>query len=130
MPTQIMPKELQSDAVFDDPAPYSQGIIHGNTVRLAGQVPDNSDGQIVGDDIETHTRQTVKNVEALLSEAGSSLRSVVSVTAYLTDMDDLEAFNRVYAELFPDPKPPRATVGVTGLAVDARLELQVTAVVE
>ena len=125
-----MVKQLQSDAVFDDPAPYSQGIIHGETIRLAGQVPDNSDGEIVGDDIETQTRQAVSNVEALLNEAGSSLESVVSVTAYLTDMDDFEAFNRVYAELFPDPKPARTTVGVTGLAVDARLELQVTAVVE
>ena len=125
-----MVKQLQSDAVFDDPAPYSQGIIHGETIRLAGQVPDNSDGEIVGDDIETQTRQAVSNVEAVLNEAGSSLESVVSVTAYLTDMDDFEAFNRVYAELFPDPKPARTTVGVTGLAVDARLELQVTAVVE
>ncbi len=125
-----MVEQLQSDAVFDDPAPYSQGIIHGETVHLAGQVPDNSAGEIVGDDIETQTRQAVENVEALLSEAGSSLESVVSVTAYLTEMDDFEAFNRVYAELFPDPKPARATVGVTGLAVDARLELQVIAVVE
>jgi len=125
-----MVKQLQSDAVFDDPAPYSQGIIHGDTVRLAGQVPDNSDGEIVGDDIETQTRQAINNVEALLDEAGSSLSSVVSVTAYLTDMDDFDGFNRVYAELLPDPKPARATVGVTGLAVDARLELQVTAVIE
>ena len=125
-----MVEQLQSDAVFDDPAPYSQGIIHGETVRLAGQVPDNTDGEIVGDDIETQTRQAVDNVEALLDEAGSSLASVVSVTAYLTNMDDFDGFNRVYAELFPDPKPARATVGVTGLAVDARLELQVTAVIE
>ena len=125
-----MVDQLQSDAVFDDPAPYSQGIIHGETVRLAGQVPDNTDGEIVGDDIETQTRQAVDNVEALLDEAGSSLESVVSVTAYLTEMDDFDEFNRVYAELFPDPKPARATVGVTGLAVDARLELQVTAVIE
>ena len=125
-----MVDQLQSDAVFDDPAPYSQGIIHGETVHLAGQVPDNIDGEIVGEDIETQTRQAVDNVEALLDEAGSSLESVVSVTAYLTDMDDFDEFNRVYAELFPDPKPARATVGVTGLAVDARLELQVTAVVE
>ncbi len=125
-----MVDELQSDGVFDDPAPYSQGTIHGETIWLAGQVPDNSDGEIVGDDIETQTKQAVSNVETLLDEAGSSLASVVSVTAYLTDMDDFEGFNRVYAEVFPDPKPARATVGVTGLAVDARLELQVTAVVE
>ena len=125
-----MVEQLQSDTVLDDQAPYSQGIIHGDTIRLAGQVPDNRDGEIVGNDIETQTRQAVENVEALLSEAGSSLESVVSVTAYLTDIDDFEAFNDVYGELFPDPKPARTTVAVAGLAVDARLELQVTAVVE
>jgi 2-iminobutanoate/2-iminopropanoate deaminase len=125
-----MVEQLQCDRVYEDPAPYSQGRIHEGTIYLAGQVPDNSDGEIVGNDIETQTKQAVDNVEALLSEADSSLASVVSVTAYLIDMDDFEAFNDVYAELFPDPKPARTTVAVDGLAVDARLELQVTAVVE
>jgi len=125
-----MVEKLQSNTVFDDPAPYSQGMIHAETIWLAGQVPDNTNGEIVGDDIETQTKQAVDNVEFLLEKAGSSLESVVSVTAYLTDIDDFEAFNDVYGELFPDPKPARTTVAVAGLAVDARLELQVTAVVE
>lgn len=121
-------KELHSPEVYDDPAPYSQGIVHGETIFLAGQVPDDDTGAIVGDDIETQTRQAISNIEALLEAAGSSLDRIVSVTAYLTDRDDLDGFNRVYAELLADPKPARATVVVEELVVDARLELQVTAV--
>lgn len=123
-----MKKQLHSDAVYDDPAPYSQGIIHGDTIRLAGQVPDNSDGEIVGDDIETQTGQAISNIESLLAEADCSLADVVSVTAYLTDRADVDGFNAVYADLFWDPKPARATVIVADLVVPARVELQVTAV--
>ena len=118
-------RELYCSDVYDDPAPYSQGVLSGETIYLAGQVPDDETGRIVGDDIETQTRQAIANVEALLQAAGSSLADIVSVTAYLTDLDDLDGFNRVYAALFPDPKPARATVGVEELVVDARLELQV-----
>jgi len=123
-----MKKQLHSDGVYDDPAPYSQGIVHGETISLAGQVPDDETGAIVGSDIETQTRQALANVEQLLGEADSSLDDIVSVTAYLTDMDDLSGFNEAYAEIVPDPKPARTTVAVSALAVDARLELQVTAV--
>ena len=125
-----MVEQIHTDAVYDDPAPYSQGMVHNDIVRLAGQVPDDADGEIVGDDIETQTEQAVENIETLLDEAGSSMDSVISVTAYLTDMDDLESFNRVYRELFPDPKPARATVAVDELAVNARVELQATAAIE
>ena len=118
-------RELDCPDVYDDPAPYSQGVVSGETIYLAGQVPDDKTGAIVGGDIETQTRQTIANVETLLEAGGSSLADIVSVTAYLTDLDDLDGFNRVYAELLPDPKPARATVGVEELVVDARLELQV-----
>lgn len=125
-----MVTQLHSDAIYDDPAPYSQGVVHGETISLAGQVPDDETGAIVGDDIKTQTRQALSNVETLLAEANASLDDIVSVTAYLTDIDDLDGFNEVYAEIVPDPKPARATVAVSALAVDARLELQVTAVRE
>ena len=123
-----MVRRVHSDDVYDDPAPYSQGIAHGETIRLAGQVPDDETGRIVGTDITTQTRQVLSNVETLLGEADASLDDLVSVTAYLRDMEDLSGFNEVYAERVPDPKPARATVAVSDLAVDARLELQVTAV--
>lgn len=123
-----MVRRVHSNDVYDDPAPYSQGVAHGETIWLAGQVPDDETGRIVGTDITTQTRQVLSNVEALLQEAGASLDHIVSVTAYLVDMDDFSEFNEVYAESIPDPKPARATVVVSDLAVDARFELQVTAV--
>lgn len=123
-----MVKRLHDDGVYDDPAPYSQGVAHGEVIWLAGQVPDDETGTIVGADIKTQTRQALSNVETLLKQADASLDDLVSVTAYLVDMDDLPGFNHAYAEIVPDPKPARATVGVSALAVDARLEIQVTAV--
>ncbi len=122
-----MADQLRSTAVYDDPAPYSQGISHEKTVYLAGQVPDDENGTIVGDDIDTQTKQALANVERVLEEAGSSLEEVVSATVFLTDMDDLSGFNEAYATVMPDPKPARATVAVTELAVDARVEIQVIA---
>lgn len=119
---------LHSNGVYDDPAPYSQGVVHGEVIWLAGQVPDDETGTIVGTNIKTQTRQSLSNVETLLRQADASLDDLVSVTAYLVDMDDLSGFNDAYAETVPDPKPARATVGISALAVDARLELQVTAV--
>lgn len=122
-----MNEPIDSDDIYDDLAPYSNGVRHGETVYLAGQVPDDEMGRIVGDDIETQTEQTIANVETLLEAADASLEHIVSVTAYLTDLDDLDGFNATYATLLPDPKPPRATVVVDSLVVDARLELQVIA---
>lgn len=120
-------RRIRSPNVHDDPAPYSQGIVHGETIYLAGQVPDNESGEIVGDDIETQTQQAINNVESILESAGSSLSDVLSVTAYLTSMDDFKRFNAVYSDHFGEPEPARATVAVEGLAVNARIELQVIA---
>ena len=120
-------KKIHSPKVHDDSSPYSQGIVHGETIYLAGQVPDDETGQIVGDRIESQTRQVIDNIESLLKEADSSLTEVISVTAYLTDMSDFEQFNRVYSEHLDEPNPARTTVAVDELAVNARLELQVIA---
>lgn len=120
-------RELKSPNVYDDPAPYSQGIAHGETIYLAGQVPDNETGEIVGDDIEMQTHQAIDNVESVLQQANSSLEECLSVTAYLISMDDLTGFNMVYSERFEDPKPARTTVTIDELAVNARVELQVIA---
>ncbi len=122
-----MKKQLHSDAVYDDPAPYSQGRIHDGTIYLAGLDPVDETGEIVGDEIETQTTQTLRNVEELLAAADSSCANIVSVTAYLIDGDDFAVFNRAYAAFLPDPKPARTTVVVDELVTDARVELQVIA---
>ena len=122
-----MVKQLQSDAVFDDPAPYSQGRIHDGTIYLAGLDPVDETGDIVGDGIEAQTTQTLRNVEQLLAAADSSCANIVSVTAYLIDRDDFPGFNRAFASVLPDPKPARTTVVVDELVTDAKIELQVIA---
>jgi 2-iminobutanoate/2-iminopropanoate deaminase len=126
-----MVTQIHSGGVYEGIAPYSQGIIHQDMVDFAGQTPDDANGETVGNDIERQTKQAISNIETLLSEANSSLKNIVSVTAYLTDMDDLSGFNRVYSDILPDPKPARATVEVSTLpSSEARVEIQVTAVRE
>jgi len=122
-----MVEQLQCDSVYDDPAPYSQGRIHDGTIYLAGLDPVDGDGEIVGDEIETQTTQTLRNVERLLAAADSSCANIVSVTAYLVDGDDFAGFNRAFDAFLPDPKPARTTVVVDELVTDARIELQVIA---
>ena len=122
-----MVKQLQCERVYDDPAPYSQGRIHDGTIYLAGLDPVDGDGEIVGDEIETQTTQTLRNVERLLAAADSSCANIVSVTAYLVDGDDFAGFNRAFDAFLPDPKPARTTVVVDELVTDARIERQVIA---
>jgi len=122
-----MVDQLQCDTVYEDPAPYSQGRIHNGTIYLAGLDPVDEAGNIIGDDIETQTRQTLQNVEGLLAAADSSCSNIVSVTAYLIDGDDFARFNRAFAAFLPDPKPARTTVIVDELVTEAKIELQVIA---
>ncbi len=122
-----MVEQLQCESVYQDPAPYSQGRIHDGTVYLAGLDPVDEAGEIVGDDIETQTTQTLRNVEELLAVADSSCANIVSVTAYLIDRGDFVGFNRAFAAFLPDPKPARTTVVVDELVTDAKIELQVIA---
>lgn len=99
----------------DVPTPagaYSPGARAGNLVFVSGQVPrDPRTGALVGDDIETQTRQVLANVRGVLEAAGASLEDVVSVTAYLANGDDWGAFNAVYETVFTPPYPTRATIG-------------------
>ena len=91
--------------------PYSPGASGGNLVYTAGQVAWGSDGNIVGiGDIEAQTRQTLSNVEAVLTEGGASWDDVLKCNVYLKDMRDFQKMNAVFAEIFPDNPPARTTV--------------------
>ena len=92
--------------------PYSPAVRAGGFVYVSGQVPrDPITGALVGDDIATQTRQTLSNVQRLLSEAGASMRDVISVTVYLANVDDWAAMNSVYTDFFSSPYPTRTAVG-------------------
>ena len=93
---------------------YSPAVRAGDFVFISGQVPvDLKTQKVVSDDFETQTRQTLSNVKAALGVAGATLDDVVSVIAYLSDMDDWGRFNDIYKETFRAPYPTRTAVGAT-----------------
>ena len=92
--------------------PYSQGIIAGNFVFVAGQRPANPEtGEIIEGGIHEQTQQVIENLSAVLTAAGSSLDRIVRSTVYLSDIGNFSAMNSVYEKMIPKPYPVRTTVG-------------------
>jgi 2-iminobutanoate/2-iminopropanoate deaminase len=109
--------------------PYSQAVKVGNMVFCSGQIPiDPATGEFVSDDVSEQTVQVIKNLQAVLEAAGTSLNNVVKTTVFLADMNDFIAMNEIYAKYFSE-KPARATVQAARLPRDARVEIEVIAVV-
>ena len=108
--------------------PFSQVVEANGLVFLAGQVggAPGSHGAVPGG-IEAETRAMLDNVGRLLRAAGLDYADVVKCTVYLVDFADFGAMNTVYREYFPTEPPTRATVGVTALAADFRIEIEVIA---
>lgn len=91
---------------------YSPAAKAGPFVFVSGQVPrDPVSGALVGDDIESQTKQVMANVERALRAAGAELSDIVSVTVYLANIDDWGRFNAVYKEIMPQPYPTRTALG-------------------
>src|SRR5690348_17003888 len=91
---------------------YSPAVKAGGFVFISGQIPrDPATGELVGDDIESQTRQVLGNVERSLGAAGASLADVVSMVVYLADVDDWGRFNAVYKDVMSPPYPTRTAVG-------------------
>lgn len=97
------------------PAPvgaYSPAVRAGPFVFVSGQVPRNPEtGELVGEDVESQTRQVVANVKRALEAAGASLADLVSVTVYLADIGDWDRFNTTYKTLMTAPYPTRTALG-------------------
>lgn len=110
--------------------PYSQAIRAGGLLFVSGQVPiDPATGQIVDGDIAAQTHRVLGNIAEILKAAGASLDHVVRTTVFLADMDDFAAMNTIYATYFTSPAPARATVQVSRLPKDARIEIDVIAAI-
>jgi 2-iminobutanoate/2-iminopropanoate deaminase len=110
--------------------PYSQAIIANGFIFAAGQVgADPKTGQLVEGGIEAQTEQVLKNIEAVLKAAGSSLDDVVKTTVFLADLNDFAKMNEVYAKRFKTPFPARSTVQVARIPRDAKIEIEAVAVV-
>ena len=113
---------------FTKGAPFSNGYIAGDTLYIAGQQGPDSSGKVTGTDVRQQTTNAIAAVRQVAEEAGFRMSDIVSVTIYLTNMNDVPAINDVYNKLIPDPKPARAAVQVTGLIGGARIELAAIAV--
>jgi len=108
--------------------PYSQGIRAGSLLFVSGQVPiDPATGQIIDGDIAAQTHRVFQNIGEILKAGGASFDHVVRTTVFLADMNDFAAMNDVYATYFASPAPARATVEVSRLPKDARVEIDVIA---
>jgi len=108
--------------------PYSKGVKCKGFIFVGGQLPvDPKTEKIVEDDIKEQTKQSLKNVKAILEAAGSSLEKVVKTTVYLKDLNDFNDMNEVYKQFFNKDFPVRATVQVARLPRDALIEIEAIA---
>jgi len=109
--------------------PYVQGMIVNGMFYSSGQIPLNAEGVMNEGSIEEQTHQVFANLKAVLEEAGSSLAQVVKTTVFIKDMNDFATLNDIYGHHFGDHKPARSTVEVARLPKDAKVEIEVIALV-
>lgn len=110
--------------------PYSQAISTGSLVFCSGQIPlDPSSGELFSGTVAEETDRCMRNLEAVLAEAGSGLDRILKTTIYVTDMGDFAEVNEAYGAFFPSDPPARATVGVSALPKGARVEIECVAAV-
>ena len=125
-------RAIHSDRFPKPVASYSQGFQHGNTLFITGQLPvDPSTNAVVGDgDITLESRQVMRNIQAVLDEAGFGFEHMLSAKVYLTDIDTLDTFDAVWQEFFPDAQayPSRAVVQVAALVLGIQLEISAIAI--
>jgi len=108
--------------------PFSDGVIAGNTLYIAGQEGTDDKGKLAAGGIAAEAQAALANIEKIVKSAGFEMKDIVSVTVYLADIHDFGDMNKVYKSLMPDPKPARATVQVAALVNNARIEISAIAV--
>lgn len=130
MATGLSKRAVRSDRAPKPIGPYVQALVAGKLVWASGQTPlDPSTGELVQGGIPDQTRQVLRNLAAVMAEAGTSLDHALKATVYLTDMADFAEMNEVYREFFPGVPPARTTVAVKALPGGARVEIDLVAAV-
>lgn len=118
-----MVKEIHTENAPAAIGPYSQAIKAGDFIYVSGQIGvDPTNGEVV-DGIESQTHQVLKNIQAILTEAGTDFSKVVKFTIYLASMDDFGIVNEIYGSYLNKPYPARATVEVSRLPKDVLVEI-------
>jgi 2-iminobutanoate/2-iminopropanoate deaminase len=124
-----MRQRVATDSAPKAIGPYSQAIRSGPLLFVSGQIPiDPATGNLISGDIAAQTRRVFENIGAILQAAGASFDHVARTTVFLADMGDFAAMNEVYAGYFSAPAPARSTVQAARLPKDARIEIDVIAV--
>ncbi len=119
------PYAVTSDKAPKAIGPYSQAVVHGNTVYCSGQIGLNpATGTLVGESIEVQTKQALDNLKAVVETSGSDMKHVLKVNIYITNMGDFSKVNDIYKDYFPDLKPARATVQVAALPKNSLIEIE------
>ena len=106
--------------------PFSDGVIAGKTLYVAGQEGSDEKGKLATGGIAAETRAALENIQKVIKTAGFEMSDIVTV--YLADIQEFGDMNKVYKEIMPDPKPARATIQAAALVNNARIEVSVIAV--
>ena len=110
---------------------YSQGIRVGDLIYTSGQIPmDRQSGNLITGEIKREIRQILANLDAILQGGGSSLKSAVKLTVYMTDLSYFSDVNEIFKECFSDNPPARSTVQVSALPMGVRIEIEAVGIIE
>lgn len=107
--------------------PFSDGVVAGNTLYIAGQQGTDSSGKLK-EGISDQTQATLEHIKQVVTKAGFEMKDVVTVNVYLSDIADFAAMNKVYTTFFPNPKPARTTIQAAALVNGAKVEISAVAV--
>ena len=126
-----MKKIINTDKAPAPVGPYNQSTVHNGTLYVSGQIALNpATGELVQDDIEAETHQVMRNIEAVLTEAGVTFEDVLKCSVFVSDMGNYARINAVYAEYFAeDTAPARELVEVANLPKYVNIEISVIAAV-
>ena len=122
-------KFVQTDRAPSAIGPYSQAVVANGMVYTSGQIALTPEGVMLEEDVVIQTKQVLKNLQAVLEEAGSSMSQVVKTTIFIDSMDDFAIINEIYEKAFGSHKPARATVAVKTLPKNALVEIDAVALV-
>ncbi|AKC77150.1 RidA family protein [Staphylococcus sp. EG-SA-6] len=118
-------KTINTNKAPEALGPYSHAMVVNNLVFTSGQIPLDTEGNIVSDDVKEQTKQVLDNLSVVLEEAGSDLNSVVKATIFISDMNEFQQINEVYGSYFSEHQPARSCVEVARLPKDVKVEIEV-----
>ncbi|TBU93324.1 RidA family protein [Stutzerimonas kirkiae] len=126
---------MSKTVIHTDKAPaaigtYSQAIKAGNTVYLSGQIPLDPASMTLVEGFEAQTVQVFENLKAVAEAAGGSLKDIVKLNIFLTDLGNFATVNEVMGRYFQQPYPARAAIGIAALPKDAQVEMDAILVLE